>query len=140
MWVFTYSTDSIHHHNYKHNSRYSVWKIYMSTISSTTHLGQIKTDITRASRHYLLAKKPWPNLHLKQNFQIGRYSLFLCRWTLYFHSYGCLLSPFTWMKRPCVSKTIMRGGKDDVQIRRWWITDRLHIKYLYAMTLCQKHI
>ena len=118
MWIFTYSMEYLYHHNYKLNSRHSKWTSYTEIISSTINLGKMKTSVTRTSSHSLLDKKPWSKLHLKQNYQIGRYSLFLCGWTLHFHSFGCLVSPFPHMKWLCVSRFIMRKNKDDVKIRR----------------------
>ena len=56
MWVFTYSVESLHHQNYKCNSKHSTWTSYMEIISYTINLFQIKTSVTRTSRHSFLAK------------------------------------------------------------------------------------
>ena len=108
IWFFIYSMESIHHHNYKQDSRDSTWTSYTERITSTIHLVKIKTAITRTSSNYLLAKETWSNLHLKHNLQTGRYSLFWFGQNLYFHSYGCLVSPIPWMKLPFFSKSIVR--------------------------------
>ena len=57
MWVLTYYMESLHHHNYKLDSRRSTWTSYMVMISSTINLVQMKTSVLRTSSHYLLAKK-----------------------------------------------------------------------------------
>ena len=107
--VFKYSMEYIHKHNYELNSIHNVWKSYMVIILSTIDLGKMETPFTITSRHSLLYKPPWSNLHLKQIYQIGRYSLLLCIWNLYLHSFGCLASVFTWMKWTCVSKVTTRA-------------------------------
>ena len=108
VWVFKYTIDSLHNHKYKWNSSHIIWTRYMSIISSKNYLGKIQTAVTRTSRHYILSNKPWSNLHINHHFQSGGCSLFLCRWTLYFRSFGFLVSPFPLIKWQCISKFIMR--------------------------------
>ena len=98
MWFLKHSLKYIHHHNHKQNSRQSTCKSYKTMISSTINLSQMKTAVTITSKHYLLAKIASSNLHLKHNFQIGRYILFLFEWAFHFNSFGCLVSPFLVMK------------------------------------------
>ena len=66
IWVFTYSVEYLHNHRYSKNSNHSKWTIYMPIISSTIYLVQMKTAVTINSRHYLLSKNTWSNLHLKK--------------------------------------------------------------------------
>ena len=79
------------------------------------------------SKAFFACQPPWSDIHLKQNFHIVRYRLFLSRWTLYFHSFGCLVSPFPWMKWPWVANFLMRKNKDYAQNRRWCITERWYL-------------
>ena len=58
MWVFTYSIEYHHIHNYKWNLIHSTCTNYMAIISYRINLGQTKTSITRTSRYYLIAKNP----------------------------------------------------------------------------------
>ena len=146
MWVFTYSMNSLYHNNYKWNSRHSTWPSYMATILSTISLVQIQTAITITLIHSLLSKKPWSKLHLKRNLQIGRYIIFLCGWTLYFHSFGCLVSPFLWMKLPCVSKVVMRTKyrwctkHKLIYYRHMIFIRRVKISNIYVKLSCFKKI
>ena len=89
--VFKDSRDSLHHHKYKCNSSHGEWTRYTPMILSSIYLGQMQTAVTINSRHYFLAKTTWPNLHLKNNPNIGGCGLFLCQWTLYFHLFECLV-------------------------------------------------
>ena len=59
--------DSLNHHKYKWNSSHSDWTRYMPIILSTINLGQMQTAVTRNSRHSLLSKTTWSNIHLKIN-------------------------------------------------------------------------
>ena len=122
IWVLTSSMKYIHRHKYKWNSIHSNGTRSIANISYTIYLGQIKTSVTRTSRSYFIAKTTWSNLHLKPKFQVGGCRIFLCRWNLFSHSFGYLVSPFTHKKQPCNLKVTTRK-KDDVQIKMWWITD-----------------
>ena len=59
IWVFAFSMDSLHHHNYKRNSSRSEWTSYMAINSSKIYLVQMQTAITITPSHSLIAKTTW---------------------------------------------------------------------------------
>ena len=59
----------LHSHKYKLKSSHIDWTRYMSIISSTIYLGQMKTAVTGTSSHPLLAKTTCSNLHKKSKLE-----------------------------------------------------------------------
>ena len=135
--------ESLNHHKYKRNSSHSEWTRYTPIISSKINLSQMKTSVTRNSRHYLLAKTTWSKLH-PIFLYIGGCSLFLCLWNLYLHS-------FEWLVLPSyIDETTMRLKGRHMDKQWWWTKQKVtnyrhtlffrkdtHIKYLCAIILRQ---
>ena len=145
MWVFSYSMDSLHHHNYKWDSSHSEWTSYMAIISSTIYLGQMQPPSQEIQGILCLLKPPDQTSNFKK-IQIGGCGLFLCWWNLYFHSFWFLMLPFLLMELSCFSRVTMWTKKDDVQSERWWITDicslseRMHISNIHVQLSFTKKI
>ena len=104
----------------------------------------MKTAVTRTSRHYLLAKKPWSNLHLKniKNWKVQP----ILMWMEF-------IFPIIWMLGVTFSVdeiTMIFKGHHVEKINMTYKTEGdglktddifrkdTHIKYLYGIILCQK--
>ena len=143
IWVFTYSMEYLHNHKYKWNWSHIKWTKYMSTISSTIYLGEMQTTITRNSRHSLLAKNTWSNLHQKQYPNLRVQPLLLLM---------VFIFTLIWMLGVAVSiDEITMRFKSHHADKKWWCKKKkvmdyrhmlfvrkyTHIKYLYAIILCK---
>ena len=118
----------------------------MAIISSTIYLVQMKKPVTRTSRHYLLAKTTWSNLHPKiisncmvqpliMLMEFISTIIWILGFTLTIDAMTIRLKGHHWGGKGLSAK------QNAVYYRHMlFVRNDTHIKYLRATILCQKNI